>query len=353
MSEDDARESSAGLDLPAGYGELLEEIKHEIKGARLRTALAVNTEMVALYWRIGQLILTRQQREGWGSQVIERLSTDLRTSYPQVKGFSVTNLWYMRAFAVAWPEFLPQIGGEIPWGHIKVLIDKFGSDRRSREFYARRASEEGWSRNILEHQIRNKLYERVGAAPNTFNRAVPVEEREAVQELVRDSYMLEFLQGDEGLKERDLEGRLLIHLARFLQELGAGFAFMGSQYCVLVGGEEFFIDLLFYHMGLRRFVVIELKVGTFRPEHAGKLAFYVNVIERQMRKPEHDFPTIGILLVASRNDVVVEFALDTVDLPMAVSTWSALPDDVRAQLPSAETLATTVSSALEKDEGEG
>ncbi|NEE03015.1 PDDEXK nuclease domain-containing protein [Phytoactinopolyspora halotolerans] len=350
MSISQLNETTGSGGLPAGYGDLLDEIKQEIKGARLRTALAVNAEMVALYWRIGRLILDRQQDEGWGAKVVARLAADIRVEYPQVKGFSRTNLGYMRAFARAWPAIVPQLGGKLPWGHIKVLLDQLDG-RSVREFYGERAAEEGWSRSVLVHQIKSRLHERVGVAPNTFERTVPLEERESVQRLVRDPYMLEFLEGDEGLKERDLEGRLLIHVARFLQELGVGFAFMGSQYCLLVGGEEFFVDLLFYHMGMRRFIVIELKVGKFKPEHAGKLAFYVNVIDRQLRKPEYDAPTLGILLVASRNDVVVEYALDTVDSPVAVSTWSALPADVREQLPSAEQLAVTISSAFDdKDE---
>jgi len=333
---------------PDVYAELLADIKQEVKTARLRAAVVVNTEMVALYWRIGHLILKRQRDEGWGARVIDRLSVDLRAAYPQVKGFSRSNLHYMRAFALAWPEIVQQAVGQIPWGHITLLLGRL-ENRQSQDFYARRVVDEGWSRNVLLHHVRHRLHERVGTAPNTFNRTVPPEEQEAVHELVRDPYVLDFVDGSEVPKERDLEQKLITHIAHFLQELGAGFAFMGRQHCLLVGGEEFFVDLLFYHVGLRRYVVIELKVGKFMPEHAGKLAFYVNVVDRQLRKPEHDDPTIGILLVAGRNDVVVEFALETVGSPVAVSTWSALPTEVRSMLPSAEELSATVTSALDSD----
>ncbi|HEX6467472.1 MAG TPA: PDDEXK nuclease domain-containing protein [Streptosporangiaceae bacterium] len=337
--------------IPDGYLDLLDDVKREITGARLRTALAVNTEMIALYWRIGRLIVDRQADEGWGAKVIDRLSADLRAAFPQVKGFSATNLKYMRMFALAWPEFGPQSVDQIPWGHTRTLLDRF-DDPETMRFYARRAATEGWSRSILLHHIKLRLHERVGIAPTTFDRSVPPEQREAVAGLTRDPYVFDFLNSDEATHERDLESRLLAHIARFLHELGAGFAFVGRQHCLIVGGEEFFVDLLFYHLRLRRYVVIELKVKGFAPEHVGKLSFYVNVVDGQLRDPTHDQPTIGILLVAERNDVVVEYALQTANSPLAVSRYDygALPPDVRASLPSADELTDTISSALHDEE---
>jgi predicted nuclease of restriction endonuclease-like (RecB) superfamily len=336
--------------VPHGYLDLLDDIKREIAGARLRTAVAVNTEMITLYWRIGRHILSRQSDEGWGAKVVQRLSVDLKLEYPQIKGLSPTNLRYMRAFAAGWPEIFQQPVGRIPWGHITVLLDRI-QDPHVRDFYACRVAEEGWSRGFLIDRIKARLHERVGVAPTTFARTIPIEEQESVQHLAKDPWLLDFLDGNEEHTERELEARILANITRFLQELGEGFAFMGRQYCLLVDGQEFFVDLLFYNVKLRRFIVIELKVGKFLPEHVGKLNFYLSVIDDQLRDPEHDRPTIGILLVAERSDVVVEFSLNRVDSPLAVGgyDYGTLPPDVRAALPSKDQLAGAMAKVL--DEG--
>lgn len=342
--------TSANHPVPDGYLELLDDIKREITGARLRAALAVNTEMIALYWRIGRHILDRQQDEGWGAKIVQRLSVDLKLHHPQVKGLSPTNLRYMRAFAAAWPEIFPQAGGRIPWGHIKVLIDQL-DDRQTRDFYAVRVAQEGWSRGFLIDRIKARLHERVGAAPTTFADTVPIEEQDSVRDLARDPWILDFLDEEAKRSERELEARILANITRFLQELGEGFAFMGRQYCLLVDGHEFFVDLLFYNVKLRRFIVIELKTGGFLPEHAGKLNFYLNVVDAQLRDPEHDRPSIGIMLVAERNDVMVEFSLNRIGSPLAVGTYdyTALPPDVQATLPSEEQLAGAMSQVIDGD----
>ncbi|MCO6007583.1 PDDEXK nuclease domain-containing protein [Actinoallomurus purpureus] len=344
------RVSTTNGPIPDGYLDLLDDIKREITTARLRTALAVNAEMIELYWRIGRLILDRQRDKGWGAKVVQRLSVDLKTAYPHLRGFSPTNLRYMRAFAAAWPEIFQQAVGRIPWGHIVVLLDQV-DDRTDRDFYAARVVEEGWSRNILINMIKARVHERVGAGPTTFAETVPLEQREAVQQMVRDPYIIDWI-GDAPKHERDLEDRLVAHIANFLQELGTGFAFVGRQYCLLVDGDEFFCDLLFYNFRLRRFVVIELKIGKFLPEAAGKLTFYVNAIDQQLRDPVHDEPTIGILLVAQRNDAVVDLTLKTMCSPLAVSTYEygALPAEVRAALPTEAQLAHTVADALADEE---
>jgi predicted nuclease of restriction endonuclease-like (RecB) superfamily len=335
--------------LPKGYLELLDGIKREVVSARVRTALAVNTEMIALYWRIGRMILDAQQEEGWGTKVVQRLSVDLRTEYPQVKGLSSTNLRYMQRFAAAWPEICPQPVGKIPWGHIRMLLDNV-DEPETRSFYAQRVIEGGWSRGVLTTMIKTQLHLREGAAPSSFPQTVPIEEREAIRGMVRDPYVIDWI-GGQPQHERDLEDRLCARIVQFLQELGQGFAFVGRQYMLLVNGNEFFVDLLFYHLKLRRYVVIELKTAGFIPEHVGKLSFYVNVVNAYLRDEEIDQPTIGILLVAARDDVVVEFSLQTTSSPIAVSNWSALPPEVKAVLPSQEDFTRTLSAAFEEGEG--
>ncbi|MEU5876887.1 PDDEXK nuclease domain-containing protein [Spirillospora sp. NPDC047279] len=343
---------SAAVPVPAGYFDLLDDIKREIAAARARTALAVNTEMIALYWHIGRHILHRQAGEGWGAKVIDRLSVDLRTANPQVKGLSRANLHYMRAFALAWPDFVQQPVGQIPWGHITVLIDRV-KDQQVRDFYVRRIVAEGWSRGFLVDRIRSRLHERVGASAATFERTVPPEERDDVRELARDPWVLDFLDNSVPNTERELESRILANIARFLQEMGAGYAFMGCQYCLLVDGEEYFVDMLFYNVRIRRFVVIELKIGKFKPEYVGKLNFYLSVVDARLRHPEYDGETIGILLVAERSEVTVEFSLNRVGSPMSVGTFATetLPVDVRATLPSQEALAGAMAPVLTEQAG--
>ncbi len=330
-----------------GYVALLAQAKTAVRDAQLRAHLAVNHELIGLYWQLGRLILDRQHAEGWGTKVIERLSADLRAEFPDMTGLSRSNLHYMRAFAEAWPEIVQQAVGQLPWGHITVLIDKL-EDADVREWYASQAVDNGWSRNVLLNQIMSKLHERLGAAPSNFARTLPAGESELVQQMTKDPYNLEFLGFRAGVAERKLESALVAHLQRFLLELGAGFAFVGRQYRLEVGGEEFFADLLFYHLRLRRYVVIELKTGPFKPEYAGQLNFYVNVIDDILRTP-NDGLTVGILLCATHNERVVRYALHSIDTPMAVAgyRYRDLPDDVRAALPEDDALEATVRSALD------
>jgi predicted nuclease of restriction endonuclease-like (RecB) superfamily len=288
----------------------------------------VNTELVVLYWRIGTLIRQRRAEQGWGTKVVERLAADLRAEFPGLRGFSPRNLVYMQTFAGAVEgPVAQQAVAQLPWGHVTVLLDKL-DDLGEREFYASRAAANGWSRAVLTHQITTGLHLLSGEAVTNF---------------------LDFLALEPGFTERHLEDALVARLTHFLAELGEGFAFVGRQYRLTVDGEDFFADLLFFHLGLRCYIVFELKVGAAAPAHLGQLNFYVNVVDDLMRRPEHDDgPTIGILLAATRNDVVVEYALRGFDTPLAVSTYrttAALPDEVRAALPSVEDLTDVVRHA--------
>ena len=341
-----------GEDSVVGYADLLEQVKAQVRAARVQAARAVNTELVALYWRIGRLILERQRAQGWGVGVVARLAADLRAEFPTMRGLSPRNLAYMRAFAAAFDsgQIVQQPVAQLPWGHVTVLLDKL-DDPGEREFYASRSAAYGWSRSVLTHHITTGLHERSGEAVTNFPTTLGLDSY-LVGEIVQDPYNLDFLALEPGFTERHLEDALVARLTHFLAELGEGFAFVGRQYRLTVGEQDFFADLLFFHLGLRRYIVFELKVGPAAPEHLGQLNFYVNVIDDLMRRPEHDDgPTIGILLAATRNDVVVEYALRGFGTPLAVSTYrttAALPDDVRDALPSVEDLTDVVRHARDE-----
>lgn len=292
-----------------------------------------------LYWQIGRDILARQASQGWGAKVIERLAHDLRTAFPEMKGFSRANLMYMRAFAEAWPdaEIVQQAVGQLPWGHNLVLLSKL-KNPAERQWYAAKAIEHNWSRNVLVMQIETRLLERKGAAVTNFEASLPRPQLDLARESLKDPYRFDFLGLTDEAQERDVEQALVKHVTDFLLELGAGFAFVGRQVLLDVGGEEFFIDLLFYHLKLRCYVVIELKGGKFKPEHLGQLGFYLTAIDRQV-KSEHDNPTIGLLLCKSKNKIVAEYALGDKTQPMGIAEYKlleSLPAELQTSLPSIE-----------------
>ena len=327
--------------LPAGYAQLLENLRQRIRQAQVRAALSVNRELVLLYWHIGREILQRQAQEGWGAKVIDRLAQDLSREFPDMKGFSPRNLKYMRAFAEAWPDeqIVQQFVAQIPWGHNVRLLD-YVKDPAERLWYVQQTLEHGWSRNVLVHQIESKLYGRQGKAITNFERTLPAPQSDLARALIKDPYVFDFLSLGPQAQERDLERALLNHLRDFLLELGKGFAFVGSQYRLEVGGEEFYIDLLFYQLRLRCYVVIDLKVGEFKPEYAGKMNFYLSAVDELLRHPE-DRPSIGLILCKSQNRLVVEYALRDTTKPMGVATYrltEALPADLQESLPSIEEL---------------
>lgn len=337
---------------PSGYADWLTGLKGRIHAAQQRTVLSVNRELVGLYWQIGRDILARQAVQGWGAKVIDRLAHDLRAAFPDIKGFSPRNLKYMRAFAEAWPdeEFVQAVLAQLPWYHQLALLDKLTSPEE-RRWYAAKAIEHNWSRNILVMQIETGLLQRSGMAVTNFNVSLPQVQSDLARESLKDPYRFDFLGLTEKAQEREVENALVKHVTEFLLELGAGFAFVGRQVLLDVGGDEFFIDLLFYHLKLRCYVVIELKGGKFRPEHLGQLGFYLTAVDRQV-KEEQDNPTIGLLLCKSKNKVVAEYALGDKSQPMGIAEYKlveSLPVELQTSLPSIEQLERELAGDAEED----
>lgn len=339
------------------YFALLDGLKQRIRSAQMRAALAVNQELIQLYWQIGREILQRQSQENWGSKVIQRLAKDLKREFPDIRGFSRSNLMYMRSFAEAWPDeqIVQRSVGQLPWRHNIALIEKL-KDTEERLWYGQQALENGWSRDILVMQIETHLFRRQGGAVTNFEKTLPPEESDLQRQLLKDPYHFEFLTLDKAVQERDLERALVDRIREFLLELGVGFAFVGSQYRLELEGDEFFIDLLFYHIKLHRYVVIDLKTTEFKPEYAGKMNFYVKAVNHLLCG-ERDDPTIGIVLCRSKKRTIVEFALDMMENPIGVSTYKLrdeLPPDLRNSLPSAEQLEMELDAAVrDLQEGEG
>jgi predicted nuclease of restriction endonuclease-like (RecB) superfamily len=332
---------------PEGYADWLADLKSRIHAAQQRATLAVNRELVLLYWQIGQDILQRQAAQGWGAKVIERLAQDLRAAFPDMKGFSRANLMYMRAFAQAWPDavIVQQAVGQLPWGHNLVLLTRL-KDPQQRLDYAQSAIAHGWSRNTLNIHIETHHLERSGQAVTNFAQRLPAPQSDLAKESLKDPYRFDFLGLGKEADERAIEHALVKHVTEFLLELGAGFAFVGRQVLLDVGGDEFFIDLLFYHLKLRCYVVIELKAGKFKPEHLGQLGFYLTAVDRQV-KHESDNSTIGLLLCKSKNKVVAEYALGDKTQPMGVAEYKlleSLPAELQTSLPSIEQIERELTS---------
>ncbi|NQZ56921.1 MAG: DUF1016 domain-containing protein [Lentisphaeraceae bacterium] len=333
--------------VPEKYSRWLSELKQRIRNSQQKAILAVNTELIKLYWQIGNDILTRQKNEGWGSKVIERLSKDLKSEFPAIKGFSRANMMYMRSFAEAWPDFeenpiVQQAVGQIPWSHNLALLGKL-KDRDKRLAYTQRIQENGWSRNVLIHQIENKLLERQGNSSNNFKTFLPPAQSELAQETLKDPYIFDFLALAAEAKERDLEIALTENISQFLLELGSGFAYVGKQVHLEVGGDDFFLDLLFYHLKLHCYVVIELKTCEFKPEHLGQLNFYLTIVD-DMIKTDLDQRSIGLLLCKSRNKIVAEYALRENGKPVSVAEYK-----LRESLPSIEEIQKQLQEDLLKE----
>jgi len=334
--------------LPADYAVWLSELKTRIQQAQQRATLAVNRELVLMYWQIGRDILARQGREGWGAKVIERLSQDLHSAFPDMKGFSSRNLKYMRAFAEAWMDetFVQGVLAQLPWYHQLALLDKLTTEEE-RRWYATKAIEHGWSRNVLVIQIETHLRERSGQAVTNFADRLPSPLSDLARESLKDPYRLDFLGLGQEAQERSIEDAITQHIIRFLIELGAGFSFVGRQVPIEVGGDDFFIDLLFYHLKLRCYVVVEMKAGAFKPEHAGQLSFYLSAVDAEMKMVQ-DGPTIGLLLCKSKNKVVAEYALRDTNKPIGVAEYQlleSLPANLQTSLPSIE----SIEQALVRD----
>jgi predicted nuclease of restriction endonuclease-like (RecB) superfamily len=333
-----------------GYQDLLSLLKSRIRTAQVRAALAVNQELVLLYWGIGKEILTRQSEEGWGTKVIERLAKDLRSEFPEMQGLSARNLGYMKAFAGAWPDeaILQQLAAKLPWFHNCVLLEKVKVPSE-RVWYAEQAIQNGWSRNILVLQIESGLYRRQGRAQTNFQATLPPLQSDLAQQLLKDPYNFDFLTLTSEAQERDLERGLLAHVRQFLIELGVGFALVGSQYPLEVGGEDFKLDLLFYHLKLRCFVVIDLKMGPFQPEYAGKMNFYLSAVDDLLRHPD-DQPSIGLILCKAKNRIVAEYALRDISKPLGISEFrylEQLPEQLKGTLPTIEELEAELAEPEE------
>ncbi len=356
----------------ASYAQFLGEIKSRISVARTRAHMAVNRELVLLYWQIGGGIVQSQRREGWGKAVIERLANDLQAEFPGLEGFSANNIWRMRAFYLAYAKevkiqippratkesgakkspndlkpilaqpvqelaMLPESLLNIPWGHNITILQKI-KDPVTRLWYARKAAEYGWSRSILGDQIDTALHKRQGKAVTNFKQTLPDPQSDLAQQLIKDPYNFGFLSIGADARERELELGLMEHLSKFLVELGTGFAFVGRQVHLEVGDEDFYIDLLFYHLRLRCFVVIELKRGAFKPEYASKVNFYLNVVDDKMRHAD-DHPSIGLILCQDKKRLVAEYALRGVSKAIGVSEYRltrSLPKQLKGSLPTIE-----------------
>lgn len=336
----------------AGYDEFVQDLKNRVKQAQVKAALSVNQELIILYWQIGQRISEEMDRHGWGAYVVDKLADDLRNSFPEMKGFSPRNLRYMRSFAEAYPDeqFLQQAVAKIPWGHNVRLLDQV-KDEDQRRWYIEQTIVHGWSRDVLVHQIESRLYERQGRALTNFKATLPEPQSDLAHQLLKDPYNFEFLTLDKDAKEKELEAGLLERLRNVLLELGTGFAFVGSQYHLEVGGQDFYIDLLFFHWKLNCFVVVELKVTEFKPEYAGKMAFYLTAVDEHLRQEGHK-PTIGLLLCKTTNRVVAEYALRTSQSPMGVSEYKvneALPPTFEQSLPALADIEKELESRLADD----
>ena len=345
------KDKSAGtnfIKLPHDYPSFIENIKNYIRTARVKVALAANSELVLLYWEIGKRILEQQTREGWGAKVIERVAFDLKKEFPEIKGFSPRNLKYMRSFAAIWQdnEKVQRLAAQIPWFHNCLIIDKI-SDIEEREWYISQTIKNGWSRSILEMQIENDLYRRQGKAVTNFDKTLPSPQSDLAQQIIKDPYVFDFLSLRDDYNERALEQGLIEHVQKFLLELGVGFAFVGRQVHIEVGGEDFYLDLLFYHLKLRCFVVIDLKVRDFIPEYAGKMNFYLSAVDDLMRHTD-DNPSIGIILCKSNKQIIAEYALRDIKKPVGISKYitkivETLPKKFKDILPSPEDIETELN----------
>lgn len=339
------------VSMPAWYPELLDQVTDRISTGARRAVSAANAELIITYWHIGRDILDRQDREGWGAKVIDRLSADLRERFPEAKGYSPRNLKYMRAFAAAWSEeaIVQRGAAQLPWRQHQALLDKL-DDPDLRLWYAERAMQQGWSRDILVMQIESALHNRAGKAVTNFAATLPPADSDMVQQATKDPYLFDFLGATDTRNERAVERALVDHVTSFLVELGQGFAYVGRQVRLVIGGEEFFCDLLFYHLNLRRFVAIELKAVPFNPAFVGQLGMYMAAVDDLMAKPE-DGPTVGLLLCRSKNNVVAEYALRNMSAPIGVADWTeaittSLPAELTESLPSIEDLEAELSTEL-------
>ena len=320
------------------YLSVIESIKTEISKAQYNAVLQVNKELTLLYYHIGRII---NEHKAWGNKFIDNLARDIKIAYPNSTGYSVRNLKYMAKFAAEYPDeqIVQEVLAQITWYHNLALLDKV-KDKNASIWYAKESVKNGWSRNVLVHQIESGLYERQAVVQkiSNFESLLPAPQSELAVQTMKDPYVFDFIPFKEDMVERDIEKALVKDVTALLLELGTGFAFLGNQYHLNVGGDDFYIDLLFYNLNLRCYVVIELKTGDFKPEYAGQLNFYLSAVDAQLKK-ETDNPTIGLLLCKNKNNLVAEYSLKDMSKPMGISEYkisSVLPVEFSEQLPSVE-----------------
>lgn len=330
------------------YLATIEQVKQEIKAAQYTATLRVNEELILLYYSIGTVI---NAHKTWGNKFIESLAKDIKLTFPNTTGFSVRNLKYMAKFARSYPEreFVQTVSAQIPWSHNIAIIEKV-KEPEQRIWYIQKAAENGWSHSVLIHQIESGLYQRQAVAEkvSNFERRLPAAQSELAIQTMKDPYIFDFIAFKEDMIERDVERALVRDVTKLLLELGTGFAFLGNQYHLNVGGDDFYLDLLFYNLNLRCYVVIELKTGEFKPEYAGQLNFYLSAVDGLIRKPQ-DNPTIGLLLCKSKNNLVAEYSLKDMSKPIGVSEYrvtSSLPSELEKQLPSVEDIQKRIQLDL-------
>ena len=355
------RGRKAEVALPTGYAQVLTDLKDQVRSAQLRAHRTVNTELLHLYWHIGATITRQQEEEGWGGGVIERLAADLRREFPEMRGLSRSNLYYMRAFAQSVPasaassgvargeerfEFVPTVWGQISWSHIRRLINQI-SDQPTRDWYAAKTVEHGWSVRELDYQIAIKLHARQGTAPSNFAERLPAVDAALMQQATKDPYVFDFLDMSTQKLERDVEQALMDRLQDTLLEFGRGFAFIGRQVEVDLDGTPYRIDLLLFHIQALSYVVVELKTTSFKPEHAGQLGFYVGLVDDKLRDPERHGPTVGILLCASRNDAAVRYSIGTSTTPIAVANFTDVPGLENLHLPEPDELTAILETPFD------
>jgi predicted nuclease of restriction endonuclease-like (RecB) superfamily len=341
--------------MPESYAPFFAAIKERIARERVKAVLAANATMVLMYWDIGGQILEKQQVEGWGAKIIDRLSHDLKAAFPDMTGFSPRNLKYMRKFAESWPDrsIVQEVLAQITWYHNLALLEK-ASTPEIRLWYARKTVEYGWSRNILAIQIDSRRHEREGKAINNFPVALPPDDSDMARQVFKDPYVFDFLGTEDLRREAELERKLVDHIQQFLLELGQGFAFVGRQVHLEVGDSDFYVDLLFYHLKLRCYVVVELKVTKFDPGYVSKLNMYLNIVDDLLKHPD-DKPSIGLLLVKEKNQTIVEYSLAGYRKPIGVAQWQreitqSLPEELKSSLPTIEEIEAELAGSVEEEE---
>ena len=338
-------------DMPKGYISFLDELKGFIKKEKLVTILNANQRMILMYWHIGKAILTKQDAEGWGAKTIDRLSVDLKNAFPEETGFSPRNLKYMRKFAESWSdiEIVQRCVAQIPWRSNITLLDKI-KEPELRLWYAQKTIENGFGKDMLAFQIESRLHLRQGNAVTNFTQTLPPINSDLANQALKDPYIFNFLGNDSHIKERELEQKLIDHIQKFLLELGQGFAFVGRQVHLELGDSDFYLDLLFYHIKLKCYVVIELKTGKLEPGHISQLNMYMNVVNDALCGKD-DNKTIGLLLVKEKDKVVAEYSLAGINNPIGISNWEndikkSFPENLKSSLPTIE----QIESEFDKNE---